>query len=95
MADILLLFSFKISIRLPGVSGLSLFDLCLLNELFITLCQFINFSVSCILGNCLKDTDRFAFKLKLKPGAALKVSSRLFVELILKYLRSDGGNSQQ
>ena len=43
MADILFLNSFKIPIRLSGVSGLSLFDLCLLNELFIISCQIIKF----------------------------------------------------
>ena len=75
MADILFLYSFKTSIRLSGVSGLSLFDLCLLNEIIITSCQIItffsiiNFGVFCRL---------FVFKLKLRPGTALQVSSRRF-----------------
>ena len=43
MADILFLYSFKTSIRLSGESGLSLFDLWLLNEIIITSCQIIMF----------------------------------------------------
>ena len=54
MADILFLYSFKILIRLSGVSGLSLFDLCLLNELFITSSQIINFFSIIHLGELLR-----------------------------------------
>ena len=43
MADILFLYSFKTSIRLSDVRGLSLFDLWLLNEKIKTSCQIITF----------------------------------------------------
>ena len=54
MADILFLYSSKILIRLSGVSGLSFFDLCLLNELFITSCQIIKFFSIIHFGELLK-----------------------------------------
>ena len=54
MADILFLYSSEISIRLTGVSGLSLFDPCLLNELFRTSCQIIKFFSIIHFGELLK-----------------------------------------
>ena len=83
MADFWFLYSFKTSIRLYGVNGLSLFDLCLLNELFTTSCQIIIFFSIIQLGELLKRWRTvfcrlFACKRKLKPGTALKVLSRRF-----------------
>ena len=83
MADILFPYSFKTSIRLSGVSGLSLFDLCLLNEIFLTSYQVITFFSIIHFGKLFKTyrtvfCGLFAFKLKLKHGTAIKVSSRRF-----------------
>ena len=54
MADILFLYSFKTLIRLSGVSGLSLFDLCLLNVIFITSCQIMMLFIIIHFGELLK-----------------------------------------
>ena len=89
MSDILFLYSFKISIRFSGVNGLSLFDLCFLKKLIIQSYQFILFFCIVHFGELLKRyltvfCRLFAFKKKLKPEIALKVSSRRYCRVIGK-----------
>ena len=69
MADVLFLYSVEISIRLSGVSGLSLFEC----NIF-----FYHTFGELLKRYCTIFCRLFAFKLKLKPGTALNLSSRRF-----------------